>query len=40
MKNETDAQKLAWLVKIGQVEETVEKTKVEKETPTTKENEA
>ena len=39
MKNETDAEKLAWLVKVGQVEETAEKTTVEKETPTTTENE-
>lgn len=34
MKNETDAEKLAWLVKVGQVE-----TSAEKETPTTTENE-
>lgn len=40
MKNETDAEKLAWLVKVGQVEETSKKTTVEKETPTTTENEA
>ena len=39
MKNETDAEKLAWLIKVGQVEETTEKRKVEKETPTTTENE-
>ena len=39
MRNETDAEKLAWLIKVGQVEAPAEKTTVEKETPTTTENE-